>query len=331
MPGEILKRKVQSGQYAQGEGGPGADRAWRLAFARAARDMIGLPVDFASLSISRLSLTELLELPPDNALFLVLEGPGDGLGLLMFSPPLLQGLVETLTMGRCTQLPVPTRKPTRTDAAMIAPLADLAMAHLENALEEEGDLVWTSEFRYASFIEEVRALGLLLEDVPYRVLHARLSLSLGLREGELWLVLPANGQGRKPQPKVRQGVGLGPKTAFTVDLAAQVGEAVCPLNAVLARQKLSLSQVVNLKPGMILTLADAALDGVRIEGGDGQLLVRGKLGQQRGMRAIRLAFDVDLSRSYRDDSRIKAEPEGPIPHPPPEAQEDAPRATGTDG
>ncbi|MDO8882724.1 MAG: flagellar motor switch protein FliM, partial [Pseudotabrizicola sp.] len=122
-----MRKKLRFGQHSAFEGGPGADRAWRLGFARAARDMMDLPVDFVSLTTARLSLAELLDLPPERALILMLEGPEEGLGLLILSPDLLTALIEVRTLGKCgTQAPDP-RKPTRTDAAMVSPLADLAL------------------------------------------------------------------------------------------------------------------------------------------------------------------------------------------------------------
>jgi len=288
VAGEVMRKKLLVGQHAAADGGPGADRAWRLAFARAARDMMQLPVDFVGLTLSRLSLAELLDLPPERALILMLEGPEDGLGLLILSPDLLAALIEVLTIGRCgNTLPDP-RKPTRTDAAMLSPLADLALANLEEALAEEGDLVWTSGFRFASFIEETRSLGLLLEDVAYRALQARLSLAQGTRMGEMMLILPAEGKGRKPQAKARAVPDAVARPAFAAALGARVEAATCQLDAVLARLSMPLADVMALVQDQVLALPNAALDQITIEGLDGRHVAEGKLGQHRGMRAVRL-------------------------------------------
>lgn len=288
MAGEVLRRKVMAGQSAPPDGGPGADRAWRLGFARAARDMMQLPVDFIGLTVARLSLAELLDLPPERALILMLEGPEDGLGLLILSPDLLTALVEVLTMGRCGNQPPDSRKPTRTDAAMISPLADLALANLEESLAEEGDLVWTSGFRYASFIEEARPLGLLLEDVSYRTLSAKLSLFHGARVGDMVLVLPAEGRGRKPKAKVRSLPDAVARPAFAAALAARVDAAPCQMEAVLARLSMPLHTVTQLEVGQILALPTATLDRISLEGLDARRVTEGRLGQHRGMRAVRL-------------------------------------------
>ena len=250
--------------------------------------MMRLPVDFTSLTITRLSLAELLDLPPERALILMLEGPDEGLGLLILSPDLLTALIEVLTIGKCgTQVPDP-RKPTRTDAAMLSPLADLALTQLEDALADDGDLIWTSGFRYASFIEEARSLALLLEDVTYCTLTARLSLAHGARVGEMILVFPAEGRGRKPRLKAHTVPNSVARPAFAAALGVRVESATCQMEAVLARVPLPLVEVMGLAEGKVLPLPAAALDRISIEGLDGRSVADGKLGQHRGMRAIRL-------------------------------------------
>ncbi len=288
MAGEVLRKKLLAGQQAAAEGGPGADRAWRLAFARAARDMMQVQTDFVGLTLSRVSLAELLDLPPDRALILMLEGPEDGLGLMILSPNLLSALIEVLTIGKCGTQVQDARKPTRTDAAMLSPLADLALANLEEALAEDADLIWTSGFRYASFIEDARSLGLLLEDVTYRVLTAKLSLAHGARAGEMILVLPADGRGRRPRLTAGAVPASVARPAFAAALAARVDAATCQLDAVLARLSMPLADVMALSSSAILPLPGATLEQISIEGLDGRRVIEGKLGQHRGMRAIRL-------------------------------------------
>ena len=282
-----MRKKLMSGQQAA-EGGPGADRAWRVAFARATRDMMQLPVDFTSLTTTRLSLPELLDLPPERALILMLEGPAEGLGLLILSPDLLTALIEVMTMGKCGTQPPEPRKPTRTDAAMLSPLADIALSHLEEALAEESDLIWASGFRYASFIEEARSLGLLLEDVAYRVLTARLSMAHGARVGDMFLVLPADGRGRRPRAKPNSLSTTVARPAFAAALSTRVASASCQLDAVLARVSMPLADVMRLSVDTVLPLSTAALDQISFEGLDGRRVAEGKLGQHRGMRALRL-------------------------------------------
>src|SRR3990167_1002107 len=76
----VIRRKILAARAEVADGGPGAARGWRLALARAARDELKLPLDIASLVMEKRSLAELLELPPERGLILVLDGPSEGLG-----------------------------------------------------------------------------------------------------------------------------------------------------------------------------------------------------------------------------------------------------------
>ena len=284
----VIGRKVAAAKVSLAEGGPGADRGWRLALARAARDGMKLSLEVVTLSLSRMSLGEVLESPPERALVAVLEGPGDGLGVLMMDQPLLAGLIEAQTMGRVSKAETAPRKPTRTDAAMVASYIDAALTGLEDALAEESDLVWAGGFRYASFLDDPRPLGLLLEDCPYRLLRATVSLAGGVKSGEVVMALPADGRGRRPSAKAGAAPEIDHSSAFMVALAERVEGADCRMEAVLARLSLPLAQIMALEVGSVLVLGQAAVDKISLEGLDGRRLADGKLGQNRGMRAIRI-------------------------------------------
>ena len=60
------------------------------------------------------------------------------------------------------------------------------------------------------------------------------------------------------------------------------------LHAVLSRVTLPLAEVMGLKAGDVLPLPNAAIDRLEVQGLDGRRVATAKLGQQRGMRAIRL-------------------------------------------
>lgn len=287
-----IRRKIASARAEAQEGGPGADRNWRVALARAARDQMKLPLEVRSLALGRAGLAEVLELPPDRALIAVLEGPEEGLGVLTIAPEVLQAMVEILTIGKVsTSTPPPARRPTRTDAAMVAPMLDAALADLERSLEQEADLVWAGGWRYASFLDDPRPLGLMLEEFSYRVLQAELDLADGARQGRVQLILPAEGRGRPP---VRAGTSRAASDeahshrAFAEALAEEVEAVECRLEAVLIRLSMPLSRILALAVGDILPIANASLDRVSLEGLNGRSLAEGKLGQNRGMRALRL-------------------------------------------
>lgn len=285
----IIRRKIAAQRAVKAEGGPGADRAWRIGLARAARDLMKLTLDVRHLTVERRSLAELAELVPDRALIAILDGPSEGLGAIAISQPILSGLIEAQTIGRIRGPDHVPRKPTRTDGAMVVTLIDAALTGMEQALAEEADLVWAGGFRYASFLDDPRPLTLLLEDAPLRLLRAEVALAGGVRVGELLLALPAEGRGQRPAVSN----AIAPPSAdhgpvFSQALGERVNGAQVRVEAVLGRLTLSLAQVMALSEGMILPIQDAALDRISLEGLDGRHVADGKLGQNRGMRAVRL-------------------------------------------
>jgi flagellar motor switch protein FliM len=284
----IRRKLAAASRAALAQGGPGADRAWRLSLARAANATMALLADVGRMASDRRTLAELLELCPERGLIAVLEGPAEGLGILALSPPLLAGMVEMQTMGRVSPAPPLPRKPTRTDAAMVAAFIDRALEDLELSLAADVDLVWAGGFRYASFLDDPRPLGLLLEDQPYRVLSAEMSLSGGAKSGPILLALPAAGRGQRPAAGSGAEATAAAEAGFAHSLAGQVMASEAELHAVLHRVTIPLSAVLGLQPGELVPLPMAAVERVVIEALDGRRIATGKLGQNRGMRAVRL-------------------------------------------
>lgn len=285
MP-DVIRRKIDRARQPLAEGTPGADRGWRLALARAARDLTRLEVEFLDLAVSRVSLAEVLDLAPERALVALLDGPGGGLGVLFMSPAITSALIEMLTMGRLAPQASALRKPTRIDAAMVAGLIDRALQGLEENLAEEADLAWAGGFRYASHLEDVRPLSLVLEDEPYRLLAADLSCGRGARAGKVILVLPAQGRGLSP---LADPVADSAPPQFTAAFADQVLQAGAWLDAVIGRLRLPLGRIMALQPGETLVLQAAALDAIALETLEGRGVGLARLGQNRGMRALKLA------------------------------------------
>ncbi len=292
---DILRRKIDLARQPLAEGAPGADRGWRLALARATRDAMGLDIDIRQLSVTRAGLAEILDLAPHLALVALLDGPQGGLGVLMLAPSVTASLIEMQTLGRLSTQAPPARKPTRIDAAMVAGVVDRALAGLDQTLADEADFVWAGGFRYASYLDEVRPLGLMLEEDSYRVLSAEITLGSAGRSGQVILILPAIGRGERP-------AGLGAVTGdaapqFTAALAAQVELADCRLDAVVGRLVLPIGRILALQVGDVLDLPQAALDAITLETREGRRIARARLGQYRGMRALKISLAESPART----------------------------------
>ena len=290
--GNVIRRKLGVAQADAAarlaDGRPGADQSWRVGLARAARDRVKLALDVSELSLDRMSLAEVLELAPERGLIAVLEGPSGGLGVIMLSPDVLAGMIEAQTTGVVTAQAAPLRRPSRTDAAMAAGLIDGALEELERGVVGVEDSLWAKGYRYASFLEDIRPLGLLLEDIPYRLFRAKVSLALGAKKGSIFMALPAEPHGiRDAKPDTLRVAAEA--MIFASGLMAQIMLADCQLDGVLSRVSMSLSDIMNFEIGQFVALPGAALERISLEGLDGRKLQEGRLGQNRGLRAIRLS------------------------------------------
>ncbi|WP_413872181.1 FliM/FliN family flagellar motor switch protein [Albidovulum sp.] len=294
----VLKRKAEAGRGHAGGAPPTPPRAFGHAVAKAGQDMFHLPVAVTEAVEFRASLADLPERLVERALLAVMEGPGGGLGLVALSPEVLTTLIEMQTTKRIGAAEVAARRPTRTDAAMSVRFIDRVMEELGLLRAADPSVVWAGGFRYGSFLDDPRPLGLLLEDTVYRVLRLTLGLGAeGARRGTLLFAMPAEGRGAMPRPAAgaaAAGVAAGAEAATPgpADWAGRMERAVlgarAGIDAVLDRISLPLSAVMAFAPGTVLPITAGALAGVRIEGQGRRLLATGRLGQCQGNLALRL-------------------------------------------
>ena len=290
---DVIRRKTERGRLPPDAAPMTVARALALALAKSAQDLLSLPMRTTQLADRRMTLADLPEALPPQALLALIAGPGEALGLVALAPPLVAALIEMQTMGRLGGVAPPARRPTRTDASLAQGYIDAVLAGFEAALAEMDEVVWAGGFRYASYLEEPRPLGFLLEDTGYRVFDAGLVLGDdGARQGGLLLALPAHGRGPGP----RRGAGAdgtdaapGEAALWSQRLHDQVLGCPAALDAVLHRLTLPLAQVLSFAEGATLPIPRAALEDLRLEGEGGGVVAHGRLGQNGGFRALRLS------------------------------------------
>lgn len=288
-----LRRKLARGRPADRDRPAQAAQCWRLALARAARDAAGLELAVDRIEVACRSLHEVIELLPERALLVLLRGPQRRLGMMALSPEVTASLIESQTIGRVRQGAAPPRRPTRIDAAMVAGWIQRALSGLNAGVGPGADEAWARGYHYDSFVDNARAMELLLEERPHRALIARLSLADGAREGTALLVLPETDEADGARPGTArepagQAVAPAPAADFTAALAQGILEADCLLDAVLARASVPLSTVLGLRAGLVLPLGNVTLDAVCLEDINGRMVARARLGQQGGLRAVRV-------------------------------------------
>lgn len=287
-----IRRKI--GQVAPaGQAVSAVIGAWPMVLARGADVGVSLALVAGKATMAEVGAAEVVERVPDHALLVLCTGPRGALGLMSLSSEVLAAVVERQTLGRVLSRPSQPRRPTRTDAAMAAGLVDGVLAALDAAAGGGEDAPWAAGFRMSGTVDEPRALPLMLDEPRYRLLAAELTLGDGARTGQILLALPAAGRGTVPRTAPDPDVAAD-RAAWQAALSGQVLAAETTLQAVLCRIILPLAEVMALAPGEVLRLGAAALDRIDLDGVDGVRLAGGRLGQNRGMRAIRLA-DIEAS------------------------------------
>lgn len=219
-------------------------------------------------------------------------------GLLALDRGAFIALVEMLTTGRLSPAARVPRRATPTDAALLADFIDNLLGLRRQEAEKqggalpEGPVIW----QRGRFVPDARLLSVLLDEGEFQFEQIDIALSLGSegRTGRLFLGLPAS----FPVPEFEAAIpGDGPPPALQEAWRQQVESMVmavpAALVAVLGRVSLPLDEALRLEPGSRLTLPIGQLEEVRLETADRRLLALARLGQYRGMRALRMTAMQD--------------------------------------
>lgn len=312
-----LQRKIEVGRRAPG-GDPFLSREldlWATVLRRAVSGAIGIDFAVETASASTLRSDEIAEALPDLALLARLDGPATG--LLALGPDLVAAMLEMRTLGRISPRPSGDRRATRTDAALVADVIDAGLAGLD-AARPPGEPGLEPGLRFGAHLPDPRQARLLFDDDDdrLRVLSLTLTLPGGTRGGRVVLVLPV---AERPAAQVERAAA---ERTFAADLVEQIGAAPAVLDAVVARITLPLAEVLALAPGDWLRLGTASVDRIDLQGLDGVRRHGARLGQNRGMRAVRLT-EADEAAGHGSATRVGAVAS------PPDLTQNPLKATGT--
>ncbi|WP_457646585.1 FliM/FliN family flagellar motor switch protein [Profundibacter sp.] len=277
-----LQRKAGAGRGESETAGMTPAKALRLALSKAAQDELSLALRVQGVTESRVNQPGLLDTLSDDLLLLLLEGPQGGLGVGALDIQALAALIEVQTMGQVLKSPATQRRATATDSAMCEPFLGRALQVFEGYLTGSSAELWAAGFRFGERVENVRLLGLRIEETDYRLFRISLDMAEGAKQGELLLALPAEGCAqRKP------GVDGGESWAQMLEQAVQRSHA--ELLAVLHRAQMPLAAVTAFKTGDLVPVPQSAIGAVQLEGVDGRIVGVARLGQQNGHRALRIS------------------------------------------
>lgn len=284
----LLRRKVLRPRPppAEVQSSPLA-RALPRAVLRALSAGVGLTGETGALREAQLALAELVERVEDDGFVALLSGGAHRIGeagVIGLDPGLFTGLIEAATLGRLSAHPPPPRRPTPTDAALVGEVVD----RLLEGIGEAAGACW----RLGRQVADLRLLGALLEAPQYRVLRLDLVLADGAvrRPGGLMLALPE----AAPAPRPPSGAAAADPPGPAGDgLAAVALGLPVVLEAVLGRVHLPLDAALALRVGQRFEFPISRLEEVVLAGLDGRPQARARLGQSRGLRAVRIVSLAD--------------------------------------
>src|SRR6056297_269498 len=280
---DVLGQKAQAAQRAYEARGMSMSKALKRALSRTADVLWDLALVTQAVTVEMLDQDEVTEALGPRDLLLLLDGPDGAVGVAAVDRQVMTAVIEVQTIQQVTQMPVDDgRTLTQTDAAMMAPLLDGALSRLADTLLDHPLHSQLCGFRFGAMIEDSRSAALLLDASAYRSFRAEVDLALGRRRGAVTVFLPER-KAKRDANAAEQGPGPHEE---------RLSRVPARLDASLARLTLPLSKVGALKPGDLPPLPPDALDKVEVRAGRGHLVVRGRLGQMNGLRAVRLNCPV---------------------------------------
>lgn len=292
----VLRRKAEAGRtsvVAARQITPG--KALSSAFVQTLDKRLELVATVSASASSVGTLAEVLEMLPEGGLFAVLEAQDDVQGLMVFDADLLSGVLEQMMMRRVSTRPPTPRRPTRTDAALTADLIDALLRRFEAPFAGQREWRWLGGFGYATYLDDARPLGLMMEDVDYRILTLNAEIGGGVRNCKLMVALPLGGGAsagssaeKQQSSSDREATDPADAPPWSEALEDRVLPSKASMTAILHRMNLPLATVEGLAVGMELTFSQTVLDETALVGVDGSVVARGRLGQSGGRRAVRL-------------------------------------------
>jgi len=260
--------------------------AWGRALRHAAVPFAGLELVPRLTDVAEhVDLARALDGLPEHGLIAVLEDRDGARGLIALSHGAVDALVEVQTTGRVDTRELPPRPVTRIDEALCRDFIDLCLAAFSRETQSMADCDWPQRLNFGSRIADRKQLGLLLPERVYHVMSADLPLGQeGMRGGRATLILPRT---RDPAPRAPAATGIAPE-AWRAALVAAMAEARLSLEATLVRTTRSLREVEALGPGDLIGFEASDLASVCLQTPEGKTVLRGRLGQIGGQRALRM-------------------------------------------
>ncbi|TNJ43916.1 FliM/FliN family flagellar motor C-terminal domain-containing protein [Phaeobacter sp. B1627] len=276
--GGLARKLAASKDGTSGSGGSITLKALRRSVARAAEDLCELPMAVIAARQTNRVPEDLSGLLSNKHLLVVLDCPQGRIGAATLDAAAVTALIQQQTMGSVLGMNSDERIYTPTDAAMVAEFLEKLFGKVSALLKDQTDLRIFEGYRFGAQVEDVRTLVLGMEAEDYRVINLNVDLDSGKMQGEICLVLPEPSVDQYDEADAVRGPRLG----------SSVGSMRAELSAVLCKMRIPLRQFAALKKGELLHLDQAYLYETDMVAINGQTIAKGRLGQKKGARAVRL-------------------------------------------
>ncbi|SEW20098.1 flagellar motor switch protein FliM [Cognatiyoonia koreensis] len=282
-----------------------ASRAMRLAVTRAAERTVGLQLTVGGVVEETLELDGVQDTLRDELLLLKLANSlGETVGVLALDRAFVAAIVEVQTTGRIGASGPDERPITLADLVLAEPMLAGLFGQLADTTSNTALDGWTTGIVHTERYDDVRAIGLVLPHVTYRLMRLTLDLGGTDRRGELLLALPWDEVPVKPAK-------VAPLSAdWSAELHDTVMRAPAALSAILHRFDLPLHVANNLQTGQVLPLHGCTVSSVTLVGPDGVKVAKARLGQSGGHIAVRLENPIAPAMTNLTPRRSTAALEG---------------------
>ena len=259
-----------------------SSRALRLAVTRAADRALGMTLTVVQVAEEIQPLDAMITGLAADMSYVRLERGGVLSGMVAMDVQLRAATIEMQTIGHVSKKNAPDRPHTGTDMMLAAPLFEKVLSLLPQTTQGSDLEGWADDVQLADPFGNLRAAGLAMSDLDYRVMRVTVDLLPDTRQGTLIIALPNHQTSLVAAPEVSIDGTWGKR------MHAKVSDAPAVLRAVLHQMELPLGQVNALKVGSILPLYGATVGSVRLFAADETVVGTARLGQSGGMRAVRI-------------------------------------------
>src|SRR5690606_26037567 len=236
--------------------------------------------------IEQLTYSEFIHSLPNPTCFNLLQAEQlNGQVCLEISPLIVYPIIDRLLGGSNADLFIPQRPMTQIERRLIQRITDRCTHHLSES--------WSAITPLTFSLEDSESNPQLVQIVPPNetVVVVGFELKLGNRAGTMALCIPyatiepvMGGLSQQNWFSYEKSRGNGKETADR--LQKSLCNAPLELRAVLAKTTITLSELVGLAPGDLITTEKPVTDDVVVQI-EGRNKFTGSLGQFRGNRAVR--------------------------------------------